>query len=192
MKKAPAKLLQLLMFSWIALVSSSVIADKDKGFYTGAGVNLVSVGAEDIYRNGVIFKTGELMFGYKHSRFLIAEARIGTSLNDEIIAYDNSAALGIPEFSETGIDHFYSVYYRAELANEIAKIYLLVGQTQMQTTSVFEEVAELTLSDSGTSYGLGFGLWLDERMNLNFEYRVLVDTKVDQFAAASINADYRF
>lgn len=175
-----------------AICSNIALADKDKGFYAGAGIDLVGVGVKDIYRNGVTFKVGELQFGYKHSKWLIAEVRAGASLNDEIIAYDNNDSLGIPDFSTTSIDYFYSAYYRAEISNEIAKLYLLVGQTQMQTTSEFEDVAKLTLSDSGLSYGLGFGLWLDERMNLNFEYKVLVDTSVDSFKASTISADYRF
>lgn len=185
MKVAMLLVLQLIL-------ANTVFADKEKGFYAGAGIDLVGVGAEDIYRNGVTFKVGELQFGYKHNNWLIAELRAGASLNDEVIAYEESAIPDIPDFSKTGIDHFYSLYYRAEISNEIAKLYVLAGQTDMQTTSKFSDGTSLSLSDSGLSYGFGFGMWLDEKMNLNFEYKIMVETGSDSFRASTISADYRF
>jgi len=172
-------------------VSVAVFADKDKGVYFGGGINLVTVGAEDRFRNDVNFKAGEVILGYKHNNYLGLEVRGGASLDDEVIAIRDTA-LGLDEAADSNIEEYFSVYYRAELANEIAKLYLLVGQSAIKTRTEFGDDSFVQSSDTGFSYGIGFGLWLDERMNLNFEFKNLVDTQNDSFVAGGINADYRF
>ncbi len=184
------RVLVFMLFSFMALC---VHASKDKGVYVGGGVALVNVGVVDPFSNEVTFKTGEVLIGYKHNPYLGIELRYGVSAQEESIAVDDPDT-GLEESVSASIESFTSVYYRAELANEIAKIYFLLGQSSVSTELEFDEGdrAIITTSDSGLSYGIGFGMWLDERMNLNFEIKNLVDTDVDSFVSASLSADYRF
>lgn len=152
----------------------------------------MNVGAQDRYRNDVQFKVGEVFLGYKRNRFVGIEVRTGYSLNDEVIAFESDENQGIDATSKASFSNYISVYYRAEFANEIAKLYLLLGQTQLTTVSEFADSPDITQTDTGFSYGFGFGLWLDERMNLNFEIKNLVTTDTDSFFSGGINADYRF
>ncbi len=168
-------------------------ASKDKGAYLGGSFSLVNVGVLDPFSNEVTFKAGEVILGYKHHKYLGFEVRYGQSLQDEVIAVEDLTT-GFEDSVTAGIDSYLSYYYRVEWANEIAKVYVLLGQSQIETLLEFDQTGTPTVeaSDSGFSYGVGFGLWLDERMNLNFEFKNLVDTDADSFTAGSISADYRF
>ncbi len=174
-------------------VGPNAEASKDKGVYLGAGVNLVNVGVVDPFNNEVNFKAGEFIVGYKYNNYLGLELRGGKSFQKESIRVEDPDT-GLRGSVTSDIDSYSSIYYRAELSNEIAKLYLLLGQSKVDTTVEFESAGAepIELSESGLSYGVGFGLWLDERMNLNFEYRLIVSTDSDSFIAGGINADYRF
>jgi len=182
-----------LLLLAMCLANTAAQASKDQGVYVGGGVSLINVGVRDPFSNEVNFKAGELMIGYKYNAYLGAEIRTGKNLQKETLAV-NSQDTGLRDSVESSIDLYTSVYYRAELANEIAKVYLLLGQSRVTTTLEFDESGRDTIeaTDSGFSYGIGFGLWIDERMNLNVEYKNLVDTETDSFTGASITADYRF
>lgn len=172
-------------------LSSASWADKDKGVYAGAGINFVNVGVLDPFANEVNFKTGDLQLGYKYNSYLGIELRYGASLQDEVISVDDGS--GFDSSVTATIGQYTSIYYRPELANEIAKLYMLLGQTSLQTSlEVESDESTIETSESGFSYGFGFGLWLDEKMNLNFEYKILVTTSADSFTATSLSADYRF
>ncbi len=188
MKNSVLCLIPILLLA----VASQVNASKDKGVYIGGGIHLVDVGISDPFENNVNFICGDISLGYKYNNYLGVEVRYGRSLRDEILAVEDEAT-GLPESVDAKLDSYFSAYYRAELANEIAKVYLLIGQTDMTTLLKYEvDNSRIELSESGLSYGLGFGLWLDERMNLNFEFKTLVETDIQSFTAGSITADYRF
>ena len=176
----------------LILYSGIAFASKDRGVYVGAGFNLVNIGAEDRFSNDVQFKVGEILLGYKHNRFVGLEARTGMSLNDEVIAINQNGNSGADTTLKASFSTYTSIYYRAEFANEIAKLYLLLGQTQLSTVNEFTDTNDVTLTDSGFSYGIGLGLWLNERINLNFEIKNLVTTDTDSFFSSGINVDYRF
>lgn len=184
--------LKALVFAILPFLTCSALATEDKGFYIGAGLEIVNVGAEDFFSNDVNFPVGQINFGYKHHRFLGLEVRAGGSLTEEVVAFDENTDSGRPVSADSSITSFYSVYYRAELANEIAKLYLLVGQTAVETETSFDGSLISNRSESGPSYGLGFGLWINEDVNLNFEYKVFVDYGDGIFSSVGLNADYRF
>lgn len=178
----------VLMFAFV----SGAHASKDQGVYVGGGLHLVDVGISDPFENSVNFICGDISLGYKYNNYVGVEVRYGRSLRDEVLAVEDEAT-GLPEPVNSKLNSYFSAYYRAELANEIAKVYVLIGQTDMTTVIDYEDRdLHIELSESGLSYGLGFGLWLDERMNLNFEFKTLVETDIQSFTAGSITADYRF
>ncbi|MFL0809506.1 MAG: porin family protein [Agarilytica sp.] len=180
----------ILLLASLFFVNTSW-ADKDKGVYVGAGINFVNVGVLDPFANEVNFKTGDLFVGYKYNPYLGVELRYGASLQDETISVEDEN--GFDSSVTATISEYTSVYYRPELSNEIAKLYLLLGQTSLKTSlEIDSDVSTIETAESGLSYGFGFGLWLDEKMNLNFEYKVLVTTSADSFTGTTLNADYRF
>ncbi|MFL0799752.1 MAG: porin family protein [Agarilytica sp.] len=185
--------MRTLILAFFVLAALSAQASKDKGVYIGGSVSLVNVGVNDPFSNEVTFKTGEVLLGYKYNRYLGAEIRRGQSLQEEVISVDDPNT-GLEDTVTASLDSYFSYYYRAELANEIAKIYFLLGQSSVTTQLEFDESGrpDYEASESGLSYGVGFGLWLDERMNLNFEFKNLVSTDTDNFTSGSISADYRF
>lgn len=185
--------MRTLIFLVFMLAAITAQASKDKGMYIGGSFSLIDVGAKGPFANDVTFKAGEILIGYKYNQYLGLEIRGGRSLQGEVI----SVAGNTPgqEFSvEASIDRYISYYYRAELANDIAKVYILLGQTGIKTFLDFEDdgLSDVEGSESGLSYGIGFGLWLDERMNLNFEFKTLLDTDSDAFTSGSVSADFRF
>lgn len=177
----------------LVLFSATAFASKDKGIYLGGGFNLVSVGIKDPFSNTVDFKSGEILLGYKYNPWLGLEVRGGQSLQDETLELGRQDT-SLTRTAKAKIESYSSVYYRAELANEIAKLYLLLGQSNIETSLKFPllPTENRNIKDSGISYGIGFGLWLDERMNLNFEIKTLVKTDSDSFTSGGISADYRF
>lgn len=182
----------LCLMSVLLVFSTGALASKDKGVYVGGGIHLVDVGVSDPFENNVNFISGDVSIGYKYNAYVGLEVRYGKSLRDEILAVTDAVS-GLPDTVNASIDSYYSTYYRAELANEIAKLYLLIGQSDMTTVLNFEsDGRRIELNESGLSYGVGFGMWLDERMNLNFEFKTLVETDIQSFTAGSITADYRF
>lgn len=183
--------MRTLIFLVFILAAITAQASKDKGMYIGGSFSLIDVGAKGPFENDVTFKAGEILIGYKYNKYLGLEVRGGRSLQGEVISIEDSGQ----EFSvEASIDRYISYYYRAELANDIAKVYILLGQTGINTSLDFEDdgIPDVQSSESGLSYGIGFGLWLDERMNLNFEFKTLLDTDSDAFTSGSVSADFRF
>jgi len=166
----------------VALAFSAVSAFADtqsnSGFYVGGGVS----NTKNDW-NSVTFKPVELFGGYKLNPFVGGEIRVGGSGGNDKIT------------------NFESVYYRTESANSVGKTYLLVGYTHLDL-----ETTGGNFNFNGFSYGAGVGFIINEKFNLNLEYKVLADGKgtfyKDKFTSAddqkmmlnsvSATVDYRF
>lgn len=180
------------------------------GFYVGGGgafidSNLRDDSSTDDESDDVSFSAIELISGYKINGFLSFEARLGTGLGkkdrttiDPVLDSDGNATVDangdpitLTARLEDSIQYYGSVYWRPETANQTAKIYGLLGLT---TISVKEEssAGSDSVSESGVSFGGGVGFRFDERWNLNFEYRSLINTGAFEFNTISANLDYRF
>ena len=135
----------------IALFAASAFADaqSNSGFYVGGGIS----NTKNDW-NSVTFKPVELFGGYKLNPFVGGEIRVGGSGGDDKIS------------------NFESVYYRTESANSVGKTYLLVGYTHLDL-----ETTGGNFNFNGFSYGAGVGFILNEKFNLNLEYKVLADGK---------------
>jgi hypothetical protein len=133
----------------------------------------------------------EIIGGYKHSPYVGGEARLGFASENPDLVYT-------------------SFYYRTESVNDTAKVYLLFGYTLARLSfkfndEGFEEDSDMTWTMRGISYGAGVGFPVSENMNLNLEYRMLMDGKIKikesgydtenadgALQSFSINLDYRF
>jgi len=169
-----------------AVVSVSVVnfasAADQEGFYIGVAGRYIDSGVQSDSGGTVGFSAAELSAGYKHSAWIGGEVRLGSSVN-EATSFDT-------EFS---VPLYYSVYYRAEAANDVAKAYALLGFTDLEVEATNSETGITnTASDSGLSWGVGIGFVVNERVNLNFEYLKLLSNDDNEFDMGGVSLDFRF
>ncbi len=183
---------KLLFIVALVVASSLTYAARDRGIFTGAGFALVDVGVEDFFENRVEFKAIEFSLGYKYNNWLGIDARYGLAPTSEtvFVAVDPDTNREIGE--EVDLDNYISYYYRAELTNDIAKIYILLGQSNITITRESEDGTSVSETGSGTSYGVGFGLWINRKLDVTFEYKQLLETEEDSFTSTGFNVEYRF
>jgi opacity protein-like surface antigen len=98
---------------------------------------------------------------------------------------------------EAELGKYKSIYYRPEMVNDEAKLYGLLGYTQLDVTvankdTAGKELSSATTSYSGFSYGVGIGFVFADRFNINFEYKNICRDLYDKANAATISLDYRF
>jgi len=178
--------MRILPFAVVGLLSLPAAAlDLDlDGFYAGGNLNYIDAGVSDAQNDDTTFRSIEALAGYKYNGWLGGEIRIGIGTSDE------SYATATGDY-EVGIDHHESLYYRAESANDVAKLYGLLGFTSAQT-SIDDGTTSSSGSESGFSYGAGIGFVASEVVNVNFEYRVLLSKEDYDYSLFSIGFDYRF
>lgn len=152
----------------------------------------------------------ELYGGYKFNSYIGGELRVGTGLAESSETTNNYtivqiAGAGTPETSDDvfetqlassstrdfSVSHFVSTYYRVESANQVAKLYGLLGFSSV-TLSADNGASSDSETYNGLSYGAGLGFVLSPRGNLNFEYKRLVDDGDFGFDVLSVNYDFRF
>lgn len=161
--------------------------------YVGAGASVIGVEAVDLFEKDVDFKAGEVLGGIRW-RWIGVEARHGVSLNDETVNLGPDAE-GINRFAETGIDSYNSIYLRLQFENDIAAIYGLYGETEISTSSTIESAGGSTIilsEASGTSYGLGAGIRINDNLFFNVEIKNLIDSDTDTFTQTGFGVDFRF
>lgn len=159
-------------------IAQSVFDRLDK-FYVGGGLTYID--ANEVAGEGGNLTSAELIGGYKYTGYLGGEVRLGTGMRGE--SFEDGV--------ESNIEYYGSVYWRPETANETAKIYGLIGYTSMSMEADAGTVTTSTTT-SGLSYGGGIGFTFDERWNLNFEYRSIINASDVELNAFAANVDYRF
>lgn len=184
-----------LMAVILILFPVFVLADNNRGFYAGAGA------AVTIYDDDVIDVDNahalELVGGYKYNAWLGVDLRIGKG----VAAGENDTYLvGGDEVNgrlKREVDNYYSIYYKPEVINDEAKIYLLLGYTSMDISEQIDNedgtrIFDFSGSESGASYGIGVGFMINKNVNFNVEYRTIPAEGDQDPAMASANFDYRF
>lgn len=181
----------------LALASFPALADNNHGFYAGAGFASIKDyqdGVDDLSR----IKAAEIFGGYKYNDALGVELRIGSgqSTGTSKFFFDAQGNLQTGGSLEREIGSYQSIYYKPELVNDEAKLYVLLGYSHVSstgtTTSSTGTVTKLDSSGSGFSYGLGVGFVVNEHFNINLEYRNISEDISNKPNIASINVDYRF
>ncbi len=173
--------LTILLSVTQAAMSESLFDRLDK-YYAGGGINSIRSAARNTAGNDGAFTSLELIGGYKYNGYLGAEIRVGFGVEDEEFPVASSS-----DTVTASIDYHSSIYWRPETANEIAKIYGLVG-----FSSVSIDNGGTSSSESGLSLGGGFGFVFSEDWNLNFEYRSIINADALDLSSISANVDYRF
>jgi len=177
--------MKILTLVFLSLLSIQAIADQ--GFYVGGGGGLIrfedEVAAADSLKD-VELGAVELLGGYKYNNALGLEVRAGTNVNKRTVTTG-----GVER--EIAIDHYESIYYRPELTNPEAKLYGLIGYSQVEQSSA-TGADEVSDSLSGLSYGIGIGFTINSDSNFNIEYRRLIDESDFEINITGINIDYRF
>jgi len=176
----------LLTTALLAGLSLTAHADNLEGFYVGGGATRVETNFSTPTGGSTSVNAVEFLGGYKYSPYIGGEVRVGTGVSES----STVSGTGVP--IELSLSHFESVYYRMESANQTAKSYILLGFANVEIEGEDGAGNSESLSESGLSYGAGIGFVLNEFSNLNFEYRVLVDTDDLEFTSMSVNYDFRF
>jgi hypothetical protein len=178
----------MFILAAFSLLTLSAHADKLDGFYAGAALDFIDSNAKDAEDNPVDFRAIEFTGGYKYNGWVGGELRVGLGFSGESFASE-----GDDTISEINveIDHFESLYYRIEAANATAKLYGLIGYSNIQMSSTLGDISE-SASESGASYGAGVSFAIYENANLNFEYRQLINTGDSEFTVINLGFDYRF
>ncbi|UTF59302.1 porin family protein [Gilvimarinus sp. DA14] len=177
----------------LSLLASPSHADNNRGFFAGAGVSAVNVDDSPAFDKANLW-LGEVFGGYKFNPWIGGEVRYGMGLGEERLYLDEpfeSAALAAGDEVLMDIEHYSGVYYRAEAVNQTGRFYALLGYADIEFTMKGSEVSH-TLSEDDFSWGLGAGFILDPHLNLNFEYRNLVDVAEYRFTTITASLDYRF
>jgi hypothetical protein len=192
----------------LGLLSLPAFADNNKGFYIGIGGSVVddrqdfiTIGTTEYNVNTKKPRTGEIIGGYKYNNALGGEIRIGSGFvggKGTPFTFNAAGTDTVPTGRiEREIGDYQSIYYKAELVNDEAKLYALLGYTQLSTSVTAEDLNGNKLgssseSYSGASYGVGIGFVINEQFNINFEYKNICEEVYDKPNTASINLDYRF
>ena len=202
------KKLGVLMLSLLAIPA---LADNNQGFYIGVGgVSIKDY--QDKITDVTRIKGVEYFGGYKYNDALGVELRLGSGKSTGMASYN------LPNGTDVNQRHFYdinrdignyrSIYYKPELVNDEAKLYGLIGYTQVATEGteldtlskfdgkVWNPLSKTTTNTkstlSGFSYGVGVGFVLDEHFNINLEFRNICNEISGKPNLASVNVDYRF
>jgi len=150
-----------------------------QGFYVGGGISNVRNDWDDNK-----WEPLEIFGGYKLNPYVGGEVRVGASSG-----------------GDSKITNYESIYYRTESANSVGKTYLLLGYTHAEV-----EAETGNFNFNGFSYGAGVGFVINDKFNLNLEYKVLSNAKgtwyQDRFnrvedlsiklSSVSATVDYRF
>ena len=163
-------------FLALSLLAIPALADNNRGFYLGLGAS--SIQDEQDVKDITAIRTGEILGGYKYNAALGFELRLGSGIK-EGVSKDKSVS--------REIGNYQSIYYKPELVNDDAKLYALLGYTKLSTS-----LNDASESYSGGSYGVGIGFVINEKFNVNFEYKNICDDLYNKPNTASINLDYRF
>ena len=181
-----------LLLVCILLLSSQTHASRERGFFIGTGFSLIDVGVDDFFDNRVNFKGVEVIAGYKYNGYLGLDVRYGLSPADESFFGGEDPDTGLDLVSEADFENFISYYYRPEIANDIAKLYLLLGQASVTITTTEEDGSSTTRDERANSWGVGFGLWVNRKFDVTFEYRQLLSTENESITINAVNIEYRF
>ncbi|WP_230552682.1 porin family protein [Teredinibacter turnerae] len=185
--------MRIFIIPAVMLFALPTYADNLSGFYAGGNANFIDGNATLGAGNDVEFRSIEAFGGYKLNGWVGGETRTGLGLSGESYSTGTGDA---QQNIELGIDYYQSIYYRVEKANQVAKLYGLVGATFLQWGRDVDYMDGSTLEDSytetGFSYGLGVGFVMNENTNLNFEYRQLINTDTVEFTVINVGFDFRF
>ncbi len=175
---------RLIFATALASTAIAAVADNREGFYAGGGITYINSGVAASDGGDIGFTTIEFYGGYKYNDYIGGELRVGTGLNGD----DNTVNDVV---FENSISHYESIYYRIESINQVAKIYGLLGYTNLEV-DIDSPTGTDSGSDSGASWGVGVGFVTSPNMNLNFEYKTILQSGDNDFTGISVNLDYRF
>lgn len=181
----------------LSLMTLPALADNYRGFYLGAGASSIK-DYQDGVDNVSQIRAAEFFGGYKYNNLLGIELRLGSgqTAGTSTSYFDDSGVLQSGSL-EREIGSYQSLYYKPELVNDEAKLYALLGYTQVSSTGKIMDaegalVRNADDSASGYSYGIGIGFVINEHFNINFEYKNICEDISNKPNLASVNVDYRF
>ncbi len=190
-----------LSFAPLSLcVSTGASADQHRGWFAGGAFVYTSVDTANFEgsfgnEDSLELPALELSGGYKYNAWLGVDVRYGLGMSSRTLsAVDDTDTVDSVEYE---VDGYTAFYWRPEITNNEARLYFLLGQASVDIDSTNKgadgsTVSTAKVSESGTSYGLGMGWFMQKRMNFNIEYRALVDKDDVEVEIVTAGIDYRF
>jgi opacity protein-like surface antigen len=172
----------------LSLLTVPALADNSRGFYLGLGGSRIEILQDGLNETSPI-KAAEILAGYKYNNALGLEIRYGSGQTKAERDAKNTAAKGVLTHD---VESYSSIYYRPELVNDEAKLYALLGYTQIDVSTVVGAAAPVSVSESGVSYGIGISFVMADQFNLSFEYKNICEELSNKPTVYSILVDYRF
>ncbi|MFT5085644.1 MAG: opacity protein-like surface antigen [Lentisphaeria bacterium] len=179
----------LLLTIVLISISGAASADHARGFYLGVNGTQIenkSLDEASAPRSKITFDAVELVGGYRYSSWLGLDVRYGNGISDEELVLDSDTSA-----TSFSLDSYTSVYYRPAIINNEAKLYALIGYSQVDVSTTLDAVST-SFSNSGMSWGIGVGWFTDDHTTFNIEYRELLNQDGSEFTMATIGIDYRF
>lgn len=186
------------LIALLGFCSLQAMADNQRGFYAGGGLTLIDDTKDSVTKTDEA-SAGEIFGGYKYNGLLAAELRVGSGTSTgNYKSYVNGAFAGTK--IERDVGEYVSIYYKPEVINKEAKLYALVGYTNMDITydtfsfpdGVETLDSSVEVKASGFSYGVGIGYMMTKKITANLEWKNLSDEIDNSINATSLTVDYRF
>ena len=188
----------VLASEWLSNVASSKYL---KGLNVGASFGIAQADSflpSNAVEENVRMQLAEISLGYQYHPLLGIDLRYGSGIGDdetEVTGTDNAVISN----NSYGLDTYDAIYYRAEYANEYARIYALLGSASVELTSDVETgsgasktIVSNTESTSVDSYGIGVGWFTGEHSSIDVELRSFSGDNNVKMRILSVGVDYRF
>lgn len=177
--------------AFFTVAGISVSANPSRGFFTGGNLFLEtnrSFPRSLSSREELALPGAEILFGYRHNDLFSLDVRLGFGTGERSLTEENEDA-----FART-LSRYGSIYWRPEVVNPVAKVYMLLGYTYLEAEEnslVNKILSKGEFSASNPTYGFGLAWFVNANTTFNVEYKVLVNDSSAEFSTLSVGLNYR-
>jgi hypothetical protein len=176
----------------LSLLAIPAMADNSRGFYAGLGGSRIQIPEDGGILETSPFRGAEILAGYKYNGLLGIEVRYGAGISKGTKTLRDAVTQKNAVLLTHEVDNYSSVYYRPELINDEAKLYLLLGYTKIDVSTGVGAAKPVPVSYSGLSYGLGVSFVTADNYNFTVEYKNICEELSSRPTVYSVGFDYRF
>src|SRR5690606_5203705 len=139
--------MKIFTASILMFFSAFALADNNRGFYAGAGASVTMFDDDVIDVDNA--HALELVGGYKYNAWLGVDVRLGKGVS---AGESDTYFVGNDEMNgrlKREVDNYYSVYYKPEVINDEAKLYLLLRHIVVDLTEQINATDRTIVSSVG-------------------------------------------
>lgn len=175
-----------ILFIALSTCAASAHAWKPE-FYAGSNYGSFQLEqSEPMIDANFTMLTLDVMAGIRVLPYVTLEGRVGSGLNK-----DGETPPNVGTRIEVETKYFASVYFRPELRNDKASLYGLLGYTTMEFETEPQGPNAETEQD-GLSAGVGIGFVMNDRVDIRFEWKQIVNSDSVSARGGSVGFTYSF